>query len=151
MSPRAVLSVTLGLLVAGCASGRGGGGGGGTYTNQVRGYLARQATNARGQGYTRGIAGPVYGRLNDNGRSTHRLTVRGGTSYVLFGACDNDCTDVDLRIFDTSGNLVMQDLGLDDTPALAFTASGTGSYRIEVIMATCRRNPCYYGIQLMAR
>jgi hypothetical protein len=117
----------------------------------VRGYLARQESNARNQGYTRRVAGPVYGRLNDDGRTTHRLTVVGGNRYVLFGACDNDCTDVDLRIFDTSGNLLMQDIGADDTPALAFTANGSGAYRIEVIMATCRRNPCYYGIQLMAR
>ncbi len=151
MSPRAGVAVVLGLVIAGCASGRGGGGGGGTYTNQVRGYLGRQANNARNQGYSRSIAGPVYGRLNDNARATHRLRVVRGTRYVLFGACDNDCTDVDLRIFDMAGNRVMQDMGADDTPALAFTANGSGNFRIEVIMATCRRNPCYYGIQLMAR
>ena len=123
----------------------------GAYTTQVAGYLARLESNARGQGYTRVAAGPVYGHLNDDATTTHQMTVVGGNSYALFAACDIDCRDVDLKIFDTSGNLIMQDIAMDDTPVLTFTANGSGKYRVEVVMATCNRNPCYYGVQLMAR
>ncbi len=50
----------------------------------------------------------VYGSLNDDATASHEMTVVGGVQYVLFGACDNDCSDVDLKIFDTAGNLQMQ-------------------------------------------
>jgi len=117
----------------------------------VQGYLARLENNARGQGYTRNVSGPVYGSLNDDGTTTHEMTVVGGVQYVLFGACDNDCRDVDLKIYDAAGNLQMQDVAVDDTPVLTFTANSSGKYRVVVVMATCNRNPCYYGVQLMAR
>jgi hypothetical protein len=123
----------------------------GQYTTQVQGYLARLATNARAQGFSRSVAGPVYGSLNDDAQATHEMTVVGGNQYVLMGACDNDCTDVDLKIYDTAGNLQMQDVAVDDTPVLTFTANSSGKYRVVVAMATCNRNPCYYGVQLMAR
>jgi hypothetical protein len=123
----------------------------GEYTTQVEGYLARLANNARGQGFNRNVAGPVYGSLNDDATASHELTVVSGVQYVIFGACDNDCRDVDLKIFDTQGNLQLQDIAVDDTPVLTFTANTSGKYRVDVVMATCNRNPCYYGVQLMAR
>jgi hypothetical protein len=58
---------------------------------------------------------------------------------------------VDLKIYDTAGNLQMQDVAVDDTPVLTFTANSSGKYRVVVAMATCNRNPCYYGVQLMAK
>jgi hypothetical protein len=146
----------LALAAAGCGGGRSQPStitptGGNTFTAQVDGYLARLASNARGQGYTRMAAGPVHGSLRDDETSSHSMDVVGGNQYALMGACDNDCTDVDLKIFDQSGTLLMQDIAVDDTPVLLFTANGSGRYRVQVIMATCNRNPCFYGIQLMAR
>jgi hypothetical protein len=128
-----------------------GGGGGGQYTAQVQGYLDRLESNARNQGFGRIAAGPVYGSLDRGARATHTMTVAGGTHYVLFGACDNDCTDVDLRIRDGNGNTIMQDIAVDDRPVLLFTARNSGKYSVEVIMARCSANPCRYGVQLMAR
>jgi len=125
--------------------------GGNTYTAQVDTYLSRMAGAAVQQGYTRYVAGPVHGSLRDDETASHAMDVIGGNQYVLFGACDNDCTDVDLKIFDQNGNLLMQDVAVDDTPVLMFTANGSGSYRVQVVMATCNRNPCFYGVQLMAR
>jgi hypothetical protein len=159
MITRAAAAILLAVTATACASG----GqqqspstltptsGGGTYTTQVAGYLARLQNNASQQGYSRVAAGPVYGNLADDATASHNMEVVGGNAYVLFGACDNDCTDVDLKIFDNNGNLLMQDVAVDDTPVLMFTANGSGRYRVQVVMATCSRNPCYYGIQLMAR
>lgn len=123
----------------------------GQYTAQVQGYLVRLATNARAQGYTRNVAGPVYGNLPDKGSSTHDMTVASGVDYALIGACDNDCTDVDLKISDAAGNVIMQDIAVDDTPVLLFHSNSAGKWRVRVVMATCNRSPCYYGIQLLAR
>jgi hypothetical protein len=124
---------------------------GNEYTAQADRWLARHAATLTAQGYTRLVAGPVHGSLRDDQSADHMMDVVGGNQYALVGACDNDCTDFDLKIFDTSGNLLMQDIALDDHPTLLFTANGTGRYRVQAVMATCSRNPCFYAVQLMAR
>jgi hypothetical protein len=70
---------------------------------------------------------------------------------VLFGQCDNDCTDLDLKIFDPNGTMLMQDVAVDDHPTLEFKAYTSGHLRVEVIMARCNVNPCFYGLELLAR
>ena len=123
----------------------------GEYTTQVDGNLVRLGSNARTQGYTRIVAGPIYGRLSKDMTESHELAVVGGNDYALMGACDNDCSNLDLKVYDTSGTLQLQDVAADDTPVLTFTANSTGRDRVEVVMAACSRNPCFYGVQLMAK
>ena len=139
------------FAVAGCAHPSGPSPSGGTYTSQVDRYLARQADQERGQGFTRWVAGPVHGRLNNGASSSHQMDVISGNQYVVFGQCDNDCTDLDLKLWDPDGSLIMQDVAVDDHPTLVFAPKTTGRLRIEVIMAHCNVNPCYYGVELMAR
>jgi hypothetical protein len=146
-----VLTVVLVALAAGCARPSGVAPSGGRYTNQVDTYLARQAETERGQGYTRWVAGPVHGRLRNGNSGTHSMTVVGGNSYVLFGQCDNDCTDLDLKIYDPNGTLLMQDVAVDDHPTLEFKAYTSGQLRVEAIMARCNVNPCFYGLELLSR
>jgi hypothetical protein len=121
------------------------------YTIQVDGGLARLASNARTQGYGKVVSGPVYGRLAEKGTTSHQMDVVNGNDYALVGACDNDCSNLDMRIYDPAGTVLLEDVANDDTPVLTFTAHTGGRYRIEVMMAACSRNPCFYGIQLMAK
>jgi hypothetical protein len=123
----------------------------GEYTTQVDGGLSRLAGNARGQGYNKVVSGPVYGRLSEKGTGNHQMDVVNGNDYALLGACDADCSNLDLRVYDASGTLLMQDVETDDTPVLTFTAHSAGRYRVEVVMSSCSRNPCFYGVQLMAK
>jgi len=121
------------------------------YTVQVRGYLERLGSNAEKQGFSRVVSGPVYGSLNDDAEGSHDMTVSGGTEYVIFGACDNDCTDLDLLIYDADGGLVRRDVAADDRPVLVFTPRKSGKYKIKVVMAICADEPCRYGLQLNAK
>lgn len=121
------------------------------YTTQVDGSLVRLSSNARSQGYSRVVAGPIYGRLADDASESHQMQVVEGNDYALLGGCDNDCGDLNLRIYDAAGTMIMEDVQGDDTPVLTFTARSSGRYRVESIMASCSRNPCFYGIQLMAK
>lgn len=118
------------------------------YTRQVQGYLANIASAAEKQGFARVVGGPVFGSLNDDAKSSHEMTVVGGVDYVLFGACDNDCTDVDLIVYDQNGRMVKRDILADDKPVVMFTAARSAKYRIEVVMAVCSTEPCRYGLQL---
>lgn len=121
------------------------------YTRQVQGYLANIASAAEKQGFRRVVGGPVFGSLNDDEKSSHEMTVVAGVEYVLFGACDNDCTDVDLIVYDQNGRMVKRDILADDKPVVMFSATRSAKYRIEVVMAVCSTEPCRYGLQLNAR
>jgi hypothetical protein len=117
----------------------------------VNTYLPRQADQERAQGFSRWRAGPVHGRLANAASTSHMMDVRGGTQYVVFGQCDNDCSDLDLKLYDPDGSLIIQDLAVDDHPTLVFFPKSSGRLRVEVIMAHCNVNPCYYGVEMMAR
>ncbi len=121
------------------------------YTRQVQGYLANIASAAENQGFRRVVGGPVFGSLDDDGKASHEMTVVSGVDYVLFGACDNDCTDVDLIVYDQNGRVVKRDILADDKPVVMFTAGRSAKYRIEVVMAVCATEPCRYGLQLNAK
>jgi hypothetical protein len=121
------------------------------YTRQVQGYLANIASAAEKQGFRRVVGGPVFGSLDDDEKSSHDMTVVSGVDYVLFGACDNDCTDVDLIVYDQNNRMVKRDILADDKPVVMFTAERSAKYRIEVVMAVCSTEPCRYGLQLNAK
>lgn len=152
-TPRVALAALAVTLIAACGSARARSGDSGTseYTQQVQGYLSRLNDNTRNAGFKRVIAGPVFGTLDDDAEGSHDMTVVSGNEYVLFGACDNDCTDLDLIIYDGDGDLVRRDVDADDRPVLIFTPRKSGKYRIKVVMAVCSDEPCRYGLQLNAK
>lgn len=121
-----------------------------TYQQQIRTQMANHTQTVRGQGYSpeREL---ITGSLNDDASEAMRLNLQGGTRYVIIGACDNDCSDVDLRLWAPDGTKVDEDILTDDTPILEFVAPVTGVYRLSVEMATCRQNPCYWGVQVFSR
>jgi len=88
---------------------------------------------------------PYIGNLRYNQYQdvTYRLTE--GVTYVIVGACDEDCPDLDLKLFH-GGELVKQDTAPDATPTIVFRPAWTGNYTLRVIMAKCNKNPCWYGV-----
>lgn len=118
-----------------------------TYQQQIRNQLSRHSENARSHGYN-SDRDPIYGSLADDANDQLRINLNGGTRYVIIGVCDNDCSDIDLRLFAPDGTKVIEDIATDDYPTLEFVAPTTGVYRLSVEMANCRQSPCYYGVQV---
>lgn len=88
----------------------------------------------------------LSGMLNDGYYRVHNVTLREDVEYTFVGSCDNDCSDLDLQLFDENGNLIDEDLLRDDYPVVSVTPRWTGRFRIKVIMAECSVNPCGYTI-----
>ena len=88
----------------------------------------------------------LTGVLRDGTYRIHSVTLRAGYSYTLAGACDDDCDDLDLQIFDENGNLIDEDLLEDDIPVVSVSPSWTGVFRVKVIMASCYIEPCRYAV-----
>jgi hypothetical protein len=145
-----LLRVTVALLLfaglvtpqAGVAQGRWG--------TQVRTQLDRAGSILSGKGYE--MTHELYtGSLRADEAESVTLTLHAGTAYALVGVCDNDCSDLDLRLFDADGDQVDSDVQRDDTPIVQVTPRETAQYRVKAIMAACRTSPCFYGIGVFGK
>jgi hypothetical protein len=112
-------------------------------------YLTQYANNLIAQGYY--FLERQHGDLDEGYMQTYYRSFVIGGRYAVIGTCDEDCTDLDLKVFDPSGNLVGQDTDPDDNPLVVFTAKRSGQYRYQVIMETCNSEPCGYGAGVLIR
>ena len=115
------------------------------WTAQVQGYLKRASKTLTDKGYEQ-THDTQIGKLADDDNESFTLTLHSGTSYALVGVCDNDCTDLDLVLYDADDDQVDSDVATDDYPLVRVTPHETQRYRVKVIMATCKTSPCWYGI-----
>lgn len=91
----------------------------------------------------------VVGSLANGTTSMMELNLVAGVSYFIPAACDEDCSDLDLRLFSADGTTpVAEDTGEDDIPMLTFTAPRSGRYMLAVDMAACAESMCYYGFRV---
>ncbi len=88
----------------------------------------------------------IIGKLSQGQTDNWTMTLYGGYSYVIMGACDGDCQDVDIRLFDEYGNEIASDVSEDDIPTLEGVVEETAQYTIQVDMYACSNEPCYFGL-----
>jgi hypothetical protein len=117
---------------------------------QVRRLLQRAGQSFEERGYS--MTHQIYtGSLRNRTNEFVTLRLDIGTQYQIMGACDNDCSDLDLTIYGPNGDELDQDIEMDDFPIVAVTPSRTGTYRLKVVMATCSAEPCRYGIGVFGK
>jgi hypothetical protein len=116
------------------------------WSEQVQGLIEAAAETYIGNGYHYG--GYSHEGSLDDGES-ERLTIRigAGMETQLIAACDTDCSDIDLTLYDSSGREVDSDVALDDFPIVSTRAGKDASYTILVQMVDCDAEPCRYAIQ----
>lgn len=88
--------------------------------------------------------------LNKDAKATYDFDVVSGKSYAILGACDSDCSDLDMRVLRPDGSEAIKDDKTDDLPAIAFTANSTGRYKLEISMYACSTNPCFYNATIVS-
>jgi hypothetical protein len=86
------------------------------------------------------------GSLTQGERESISVTLRAGFDFAIVGLCDNDCSDLDLRLFNQSGAEVDADIETDDSPVVELTPRRSGPYRVEIVMVSCSASPCFYGL-----
>jgi hypothetical protein len=90
------------------------------------------------------------GSLDQGERESVTFTLSGGAGYIFVGFCDDDCTDLDLTLYDSGGNQIDIDVETDAGPVVSVSPSGSASYRVEVSMPACSVSPCFYGVGLFS-
>jgi hypothetical protein len=88
----------------------------------------------------------VVDTLDDGGAVRLEARLEAGVEYMIVGVCDYDCSDLDLVLLDEAGEVLEQDLEMDDVPLLSFTPVRSGRLVLEVRMPSCSTEICYFGV-----
>lgn len=84
--------------------------------------------------------------LEADARTSFDLTLDTG-HYLGVAACDNDCTDLDMAVEDSSGERD-SDVLADAHPVVEFEVTDRDRYTFEVRMIDCATASCGYGFRL---
>ncbi len=115
------------------------------YIRQLANQLDQARTSYVPNNY-RLVTGPDNDSLNQGDSDDYTVTLQGGRSYKLIGVCDNDCSDLDITLYDSDGDVVDRDLLDDDKPVVSVSGKMGGRYRMNVSMAACSTGLCYYSV-----
>jgi hypothetical protein len=118
--------------------------------SDIQALLDSLMTQARSQLSISGwqsLRQPRASALNGGDSQTFTLQLNAGRQYVFVGVCDADCSDMDLTLRDSAGNILSQDVAMDDTPVVRYSArSAVPNARLTVTMASCSVDPCFYQV-----
>jgi len=115
------------------------------WRTQVNGQIETAAKILNERGYRR--THDVYdGSLKNEESEFLTLALHSGTAYAIIAVCDNDCSDIDLRVFDEDNTEIDSDVENDDNPIVTLSPGHDGKFRLKIIMAKCSTSPCFYGV-----
>lgn len=120
-----------------------------TAQEAVEDQLANLQDNAESEGFEQ-ILATKYAWLNDDETDHYGLKLVAGRTYRIVGACDQDCSDMDLFLYgdETIESLLESDDLEDNIPILNFTPTETKNYRIKIGMYACSTEPCQVGVDV---
>jgi len=120
-----------------------------SHANLVWDQLKREYDSNQSQGFS--ARNYILGRMNDDASDTWSFTLTAGMTYKFWGACDGDCSDLDIELQDDNGNVLESDVLDDDNPIVEYRAKKSGTFKVKVTMASCNTNPCYWGFAIFQK
>lgn len=120
------------------------------YINQVRNQLIEAAGILLEGNYSLTHT-PYVGDLSDSHTDLLTLNLRSGITYQFVGVCDEDCSDLDLALYDGNGNLIDSDTAYNDIPLVSVTPRWNQQFRLKIDMADCSASYCNYGVGTFGR
>jgi len=119
-------------------------------TELVASYLNNvQGAHAQGLSPAPGFSDEVTG-LQPGADHRWQVSLVGGTAYRVIGACDNECSNMDIELIDVAtGGVVASDVLPDDYPVVSYTPAANGAYIVRIMMQTCTVAPCYAGARVL--
>ena len=92
----------------------------------------------------------LFSSLDDGEEERMTFELQSGRDYRMIALCDEDCDDIDIYLEDMNGNVVEEDISIDDAPIVS--AAGRGErMRLRVRMYSCNVEPCYYAVGVFVR
>jgi hypothetical protein len=94
---------------------------------------------------------PYIGTLHDNTYTELTVTLRKGVRYVLIGVCDDDCGNLNMKLYDDDDYLIAQDTARTTTPDLEIMPEHTQTFTVHMSMRRCDADYCYYGLGVYSK
>ncbi|MGD9967680.1 MAG: toll/interleukin-1 receptor domain-containing protein [Hyphomonadaceae bacterium] len=117
-----------------------------TNANQLQQFsaaMAQQGFQMAGQPFTSSMA---------QGLSTNvPVEMHAGYEYRVVGVCDNDCSNLDMIVYDGYGSPIGHDTLPDSQPVVGILPATSGMFTAQVQMTACSVAPCYYSVALYGR
>jgi hypothetical protein len=120
-----------------------------SYRAQITSQLMSMSQSAAEQGFA--FTDSYVDKLPNEGSYSLSLSLDEGSTYMMRAACDADCRDVDLLIYDENSNLVQSDEEMDDYPATLVSPAWSGDFTLEITMPNCAAQYCYYGVSIFEK
>ena len=134
---RRTLAIAAWLLLPGAATAQN------PYAEQVSGYLDDMFDRTLGADYS--LEGESHGWMIDGADGGSMVRLPAGR-YVVIGACDNDCEDIDLAVSRLDTEVMLDsDQEMDSFPSVEFSLDQETDVLIGMSMPTCTTARCYAG------
>lgn len=120
------------------------------YERQVRSYLEAGMGVHAALGYRRDQSnGDIVVPLQLERPYLWSVYLRQGMNYRIYGACDNDCRDLDMEVYGADGHLADRDVGADDVPYVQITPAQSGRAYVRLWLYQCSNEPCYVAARVL--
>jgi len=77
------------------------------------------------------------------------VNLTAGASYRVIGVCDNECSNIDMELYDPNNQVVSSDTMADDLPIVNVAPAAAGPFTVRIIMRTCTVAPCFVGARVL--
>ena len=114
-----------------------------TLPMSIRNGLIRKQSELAEQGFVE-MGDLLSGSVGSGSSDENSVTLEAGVEYAFLAVCDEDCTDIDLRLDSPSDSTLGEDVQIDATPIIQITAPVTGTYTLDMIMYSCQAESCQW-------
>jgi len=121
------------------------------YATQLAQALARSEQALMNEGGYRRMSGPYSGGLLTGQTQRFSFLFHGGGEYRAVAVCDVDCRNIDLRLYDQSGNPITTDAAIGRAASVTSQPRWTGPFVVEVRITQCLQTPCYFALNVYER
>jgi hypothetical protein len=125
-----------------------------SYRSQVLSHLDAVVTNLASQGFRTDESPfsrtPLFGMLPGEASVMIEVHLEEGVTYLFAGACDENCGDMDLALYD-GGELLVQDIEEDAVPVIHVIPARTGYFLLDLTIYSCDDGQCYFGVRVLRK
>ena len=120
------------------------------HEQQVRAYLEHGLQRHAPLGFSGDALPDLVTPLRLDHPYLWTVNLRAGVTYRIYGACDDNCADLDMELYGADGQLADRDVRRDDTPYVQITPVRSGRHNVRIWLYSCRAAGCYAAARVVS-
>lgn len=94
---------------------------------------------------------PIIKTIRRGGSHSVTMNLRKGVKYGIVGVCDQDCSDMNLALYDSDGRLIDIDYRYGKIPVVTVVPGYNDRFKVSVTVPRCRASQCTVGVGIFGR